>query len=233
MNGSPDLDISMVMKKARMIIDILMVTALPILMAYSLIGENIHEVIGVCMLAAFIIHHVINRKWWIGLFKGKYNAVRVLNSAVNLILALYMILQPVSGILMSKYVLKNVTIGGASSTLRTIHMTNAYWGFMLMSFHLGLHIRAISASFKRKMSKGAKTALTAVFLLISAYGVYAFIKRGIGDYLLMKVMFAFFDFGEARIRFLLDYVSVMVLVASIGYYLQSVLLNKHKKGEEA
>ena len=55
----------------------------------------------------------------------------------------------------------------------------------------------------------------------------------VGDYLLMKVMFAFFDFGEARIRFLLDYASVMVLVASIGYYLQSVLLNKHKKGEEA
>ena len=223
----------MVMKKTRMIIDILMVTALPILMAYSLIGENIHEVIGVCMLVAFIIHHVINRKWWVGVFKGKYNAVRVLNTAVNLILALYMILQPVSGILMSKYILKDVTISGASSTLRTIHMTNAYWGFMLMSFHLGLHIRAVSASFTKHMGKGAKMAIRTVFLLISAYGVYAFIMRGIGDYLLMKVMFAFFDFGEARIRYLLDYASVMVLVANIGYYLQSVLLNIHKKGEEA
>ena len=223
----------MVMKKTRMIIDILMVTALPILMAYSLIGEDIHEVIGVCMLVAFIIHHVINWKWWVGLFKGKYNAVRVLNTAVNLILALYMILQPVSGILMSKYILKDVTISGASSTLRTIHMTNAYWGFMLMSFHLGLHIRAVSASFTKHMGKGAKMAIRIVFLLISAYGVYAFIKRGIDDYLLMKMMFAFFDFGEARIRYLLDYASVMVLVANIGYYLQSVLLNIHKKGEEA
>ena len=223
----------MVMKKTRMIIDILMVTALPILMAYSLIGEDIHEVIGVCMLVAFIIHHVINWKWWVGLFKGKYNAVRVLNTAVNLILALYMILQPVSGILMSKYILEDVTISGASSTLRTIHMTNAYWGFMLMSFHLGLHIRAVSASFTKHMGKGAKMAIRIVFLLISAYGVYAFIKRGIDDYLLMKMMFAFFDFGEARIRYLLDYASVMVLVANIGYYLQSVLLNIHKKGEEA
>ena len=223
----------MVMKKTRMIIDILMVTALPILMAYSLIGEDIHEVIGVCMLVAFIIHHVINWKWWVGLFKGKYNAVRVLNTAVNLILALYMILQPVSGILMSKYILKDVTISGVSSTLRTIHMTNAYWGFMLMSFHLGLHIRAVSASFTKHMGKGAKMAIRIVFLLISAYGVYAFIKRGIDDYLLMKMMFAFFDFGEARIRYLLDYASVMVLVANIGYYLQSVLLNIHKKGEEA
>ena len=59
------------MKKARMIIDILMVMLLPLLMAYSLIGENIHEVLGVCMFALFIAHHVINRKWWTGLFKGK------------------------------------------------------------------------------------------------------------------------------------------------------------------
>ena len=37
-----------------MTIDILMVMLLPILMAYSLIGENIHEVIGICMFTLFI-----------------------------------------------------------------------------------------------------------------------------------------------------------------------------------
>ena len=139
------------MKKARITIDILMVVLLPLLMAYSLIGENVHEVLGVCMFALFIAHHVINRKWWSGLFQGKYNAVRILNTAINLLLAVYMILQPVSGILMSKYVLKEVTISGASGTLRMIHMTLAYWGFVLMSFHLGLHIRAIAAPFTKKM----------------------------------------------------------------------------------
>ena len=133
------------MKKARKYIDIMMVLLMPFLMAYSLIGENIHEVLGICMFALFIAHHVINRKWWTGIFKGKYNAVRILNTAVNLFLAVFMILQPISGILMSKYVLKEVTISGASSVLRTIHMTLAYWGFILMSFHLGLHIRMISA----------------------------------------------------------------------------------------
>ena len=57
------------MKKARMIIDILMVVLLPLLMAYSLIGENVHEVLGICMFALFIAHHVINRKWWTSIFK--------------------------------------------------------------------------------------------------------------------------------------------------------------------
>ena len=212
------------MKKARMTIDILMVVLLPLLMAYSLIGENIHEVLGVCMFALFIAHHVINRKWWSGIFMGKYNAVRILNTVVNLFLAVFMILQPVSGILMSKYVLKEVTISGASSVLRTIHMTLAYWGFIMMSFHLGLHIRAISAKMKNRMNKAVRTVVAVLFLLIAIYGVYAFIKRGIGDYLLMKVMFAFFDFGESRVRFLLDYAAVMVLAAEIAFWVQNGLL---------
>ena len=42
----------------------------------------------------------------------------------------------------------DVTISGASGTLRTIHMTFAYWGFVLMSFHLGLHIRAVCSKYK-------------------------------------------------------------------------------------
>lgn len=209
------------MKKARMMIDVLMTVLLPFLMAYSLIGENVHEVLGICMFVLLIAHHVINRKWWTSLFKGKYNAVRVLNTAVNLFLGVFMILQPVSGILLSKYVLKEITISGASSTLRTIHMTFAYWGFFMMSFHLGLHVKAVGAKLRRKMKKEVKYALTVFFFLVAIYGVYAFIRRGIGDYLFMRVMFAFFDFGESRVSFLLDYAAIMVLVAEIAYWIQA------------
>lgn len=167
-----------------------MTLLLPLLMAYSLIGENTHEVIGICMFVLFMAHHVINRKWWKGILppkrtrlsvqeecpvdipsvgevsgghfhrKGKYNAVRILNTVVNLFLAVFMILQPLSGILMSKYVLKEVTISGASSTLRTIHMTLAYWGFIMMSFHLGLHIRMISAKMKSHINKAIRIVIT-------------------------------------------------------------------------
>ena len=223
------------MKKARMIIDILMILIMPLLMAYSLIGENIHEVLGIGMFALFIAHHVINRKWWTGILKGKYNAVRVLNTAVNLFLAVYMLVQPVSGILMSKYVLKEVAISGVSSTLRSIHMTLAYWGFLMMSVHLGLHIRTVGAIITGHMNQMWKWILRIIFLVIAAYGVYAFMKRGIGDYLLMRVMFAFFDNSESRILFILDYAAVMVLAAGIGYYIQSgmLMLQKRRNKNEA
>ena len=137
--------------------------------------------------------------------------------------------QPVSGILMSKYVLKEVTINGASGTLRSIHMTLAYWGFVLMSFHLGLHVRAMAAPIVKKMNKAVRVIVRILFLLIAAYGVYAFERRGIGDYLLMRVMFAFFDFSESRVRFLWDYAAVMVLAAAAGYYIQSGMLMIQKR----
>ena len=212
------------MKNVRMILDTLMVVLLPLLMAYSLIGENIHEVIGLCMFALFIGHHIINRKWWTSLFKGKYNASRTLSTIINLLLAVYMLLQPISGVLMSKYVLKDITLNDAAGILRMIHMTVAYWGFVLMSLHLGLHVRAISAMIGKKFDKRIRTFAMIAFLLIAVYGIYAFIHRNIGDYLMMKVMFAFFDFGEPRIRFLVDYLAVMVLGAEIAYWIQKTLM---------
>lgn len=49
-----------------------------------------------------------------------------------------------------------------------------------------------------------------------------------------NVMFAFFDFSESKISFLLDYSAVMVLVAEIAFWVQTGLLkivgsNRQKK----
>lgn len=219
------------MKTARTLVDILMLVLLILLMAYSLIGEETHEVIGISIFGIFIAHHIINRNSWAGLFKGKYNVVRILNTIVNMLLVIYMVMQPVSGILMSKYVLKEIRIAGTMGALRTIHLVMAYWGFILLSFHLGLHGRSIITSLKPRINKTARVTVTAVFMLISAYGVYAFIKRKIGCYLFMKTLFVFFDYSESRIIFLLDYLAIMILVASIGYFLQGglIALNKMKK----
>ena len=61
----------------RKILDAAMVLLLPLLMAYSLIGEAFHEVTGTLMLALFILHHWLNRGWWKSLFRGKRNGFSV------------------------------------------------------------------------------------------------------------------------------------------------------------
>ncbi|MBQ9279294.1 MAG: hypothetical protein IJ224_11755 [Lachnospiraceae bacterium] len=129
------------MKKLRIIIDMMMVALLPLLMAYSLIGEKLHEILGISIFALFIAHH----------------------------------------------------------------------------------IKAMSTKIGKHMNKAVRVIITVLFLLIAAYGVYVFKKRGLGDYLMMKVMFAFFDYKESKVRFLLDYEAIMVLFGELAYLMQSFL----------
>ena len=79
-------------KRIRLIIDIGMTLLLPLLMAYSLIGELFHEIIGTLIFLLFIIHHVLNRKWGGSLLKGKYSAGRIFRTVINVLLFIFMIL---------------------------------------------------------------------------------------------------------------------------------------------
>ncbi|MBR2561899.1 MAG: DUF4405 domain-containing protein [Eubacterium sp.] len=140
-----------------------------------------------------------------------------------------MILQPISGILMSKHLYTFIEIPGISALIRQIHMVLAYWGFVLMSMHAGTHLMPMI----RKIQKAAfpvKAATLACIAAISLYRAYVFVKRQIPEYMFMRTMFVFFDFGENRIRFLADYLAVMALFAMLGLITTVVLsFSKEKK----
>ena len=79
--------------KIKTAADILMTTALPVLMCYSIVGETAHEVIGIAMFVLFILHHILNFGWIKSLFKGKYDLRRIVNTAVNALVFLCMVEQ--------------------------------------------------------------------------------------------------------------------------------------------
>ena len=95
----------------RRIIDISMVILLPMLMAYSLLGETFHEAAGTLMFILFIVHHVMNRGWYRSLKRKKPAPADVLRLILNALLAVFMILQPVTGILMSKHLYTFIDAG--------------------------------------------------------------------------------------------------------------------------
>ena len=215
-------------KKTRLAVDIGMTVLLPLLMAYSLIGEAFHEVVGTVMLILFIIHLIQNRKWLTAIPKGSYNARRVFQTVLDFLLLIVMLLQPVSGILMSKHLYTFIQIPGISSVMRQVHMTLAYWGFVLMSIHAGTHLQPL---FRRLWAKKrAVRAGSIIFTaLICLYGINAFVKRQIPAYMFLKTMFAFFDFSESRVLFILDYLSVMILFAAVGMLITAGLANTNKR----
>ena len=212
------------------VIDLLMTLLLPLLMAYSLIGETFHEVIGTLMLVLFILHLILHRRWWKAVPKGRYNAYRAFITILNLILLVLMLAQPLSGIAMSHHLYTFLPFTGIAATARDVHLVLGYWSYVLMSIHLGLHMELVIRTITR--GKEQKPAIQWIgrilVLLISAYGIYAFIKRGLPGYMFMQIMFAFFDFGEPVVFFIADYLAVMVLFAAAGYYIGKLLKRKHE-----
>ncbi len=214
-------------KKLRLVIDISMIIVLPMLMAYSLIGEAFHEIIGTIMFGLFITHQIINRRWYSSLFKGRYTASRVFQIVLNLALLAFMLLQPVSGILMSKHLYTFLPTFPVSAYARQIHMAFAYWGYVLICMHAGLHMVSPIKRLYAK-SKGLCMLIGVLTLGISIRGIFAFVNRGFVRYMTGKVAFAFFDYSEPRVFFFLDYVAVMILFMMIGFGCFSILAGKRR-----
>lgn len=221
------------MKKSRVVIDAFMILALLFLMAYNLIGDVTHEIIGTAITVLFFIHHIINRKWIKSVFKGKYTPFRITQTVLAVLVLITMLMQMFSGIILSKYVFSFVDLNGLTGIARTMHLLGAYWGFILMSLHLGLHWNMMISSITRKLNKQSKArnilfALPA--FLIAAYGVYAFVTRNIAEYMFLKSQFVFFDFSEPLILFIIDYIAIMGLFVFTGYYaaklIKSIKKNK-------
>lgn len=213
------------MKGKRIAVDAAMTALLPCLMAYSLIGEVFHEIAGAAMLALFLAHHVLNRGWFKGLFRKRYSPYRSFQTAVNLLLCVVMVCLPLSGILMSKHLFVFLPATGLATGARTVHLLSAYWGFVLMSLHLGLHLD--------RMIKKRPLWLRGAAGAVSAYGILALFRRDLPSYLFLRSRFVFFDASQSRLWFFADYLAIMVLFALLGHGVGRMLKAKGRTARKS
>ena len=164
-------------QKMKIAVDILMTLALLLLMPYEMIGEAAHEWIGIVMFLLFITHHVLNRKWTGNLLKGRYTPLREVQTILVILILIDMLGSMISGIILSCHVFSFLNIRGLSMVARTVHMTCAYWGFVLMSLHLGIHWGLMVGMAGRLFARpsAARTWIARLAALAAAaYGAYAF-----------------------------------------------------------
>lgn len=223
--------------KPKMIVklctDFAMTVILLLLMPYELIGQTAHEWLGIAIFALFILHHILNGGFYKSIFKRKYSPIRIFQIILFVEVLLAMLGSAVSGVIISRHALRFLPISGGRSFGRTLHMLSAYWGFILMSLHLGFHwIIMLNPARKLIGKPPVKWTLKAIGTVIAGYGVYAFIKRDLSQYLLLKTHFVFFDFEEPMIFFVLDYLSIMGLFIFIGHYISVLLRIIGKKKNE-
>lgn len=197
-------------------LDILMTLLSIILMGGTVLfpDDRIHQICGISLIVLWVVHIVLNRRWYGALFKGKYQPYRIMQLVVNcgvLISALFLM---ISGLLMAWFIPAD-WVGGALSFARTTHLLASHWYYIFMAFHIGLHASMIATKIK---IRGIVPRL--ICILISLYGIYAFITRGLWKYMFGLQQFFFFDFERGYVLFAIDYISIIVLFATISYYLQ-------------
>ncbi len=209
--------------KMKMGIDFLMTVLLLLLMAYQITGQELHEWLGVGMLVLFLSHNILNIKWYGNLFRGKYTLLRVVQVIINTSVLASILCLGFSGIVMSRHVFAVLPIRGPMATARTMHLTVSYWGFVLMSIHLGFHWSMILGMFGRLWC-GKKTPAAFVWLVrfiaifIAGYGAYSFHKENIASYMFLRQEFVFFDFEQSAVSVFAEYIAMMGLWVFVGFY---------------
>ena len=209
------------MRRSRFVLDIMMSLLLVLQMLYLLVGEAYHEWAGLALAVLFIAHNVLNRRWYMVIFKGRYTKRRILSLAINSACALSIIVLAVSGISMARHSMAAPLL--PMGVARILHMAAAYWGFVFISLHAGLHMTAAL-----KKVAGKRFGKIAI-VIISIIGIWAFLKERFLYYMFLIEEFVFFDFSTPLPLLVAEYVLIMLLFMFIGAAL-SVALSQSRKG---
>ena len=199
---------------AREFVDITMTVLLLCLMAYQVTGESMHEWVGIGMTVLLIVHHILNIRWYAVLFKGKYNAYRIVSTAADMLLLLSIVLTAFSGMSMSHHAVPFLYGMTGMVFARTAHLALSYWSFLLTGLHLGLHLPAMTG--KIRPNRVWKAVLTALFTILAGIGFWLFLRNGIPEYLFFRTHFAVLDYDKAGILVFLENLAVGFFFTFLG-----------------
>lgn len=133
-----------------------MTLCLFLLMGFPFFGMTAHMAGGIGFFACMFLHHWLNRQWSFSLLRGKWNAGRIWQTGINLLLAADMAALLWSSLILAGAVWPGFPRMGSFAMGREIHMAAAYWGFVLMSAHIGLHGEMIAGAGRRWSAAGKR-----------------------------------------------------------------------------
>ena len=230
--------------KFRIPLDILMTILSIILMGGTILFPNdrVHQIFGISLIVIWVVHVILNRRWYGALFKGQYKPYRIMQLIINCDVLICALLLLISGLLMAWFI-PSEWVGGALGFARITHLLASHWYYIFMAFHIGLHgamiarfchsetkqrhSELVSESPEDEMPKQVRhdsVFLKIIIIIISLYGIYAFIIRGVWKYMFGLQQFFFLDFERGYLLFALDYISIIVLFATIIHYIRKVVV---------
>ena len=217
------------MKKFRIIIDVLMYIIFIVLMGHHITENKIHEILGIVMFILFIIHNILNIKFYKTIFKGKYNLKRLFLTSIDVLLLICFIGTIISSINISSDVFNSLKIQTKSWGLK-LHMLSTSWGFIMMSIHLGLHLNQLLNKINTKMKKSTfEYIYYLLFVVLIIYGIYSFIKQNYISDMFVLSPFKAYNFDESPIVFYLHTCGSSLCISLIIYLINNFKIKNRKE----
>lgn len=152
-------------------------------------GLAFNEIAGLVICGAFLAHVLLNGKWvknvTIKLFDRKLPWKTRISYCLNVLLLLTMTTIVVTGILISRVVFPDLTIGNEQS-MKMLHLSVSYLTLILVAIHVGLHWQWVMNMFKKTFRiKSSTTSLGYVAKIVTVltllFGLYEIYSTGFGN----------------------------------------------------
>ncbi len=138
-------------------------------------GIAFHEIAGVAIGAAFLVHLLLNNRWirnvTVKMMDKKLPSRTRFSYLLNLVLLISMATIIVTGILISKYLFPNLGVSNGHA-VREIHDLAAKFTIAIVGIHLGLHAKWIADVWEKMLKiKGRKLIVRGGVTIVLVAGI--------------------------------------------------------------
>jgi hypothetical protein len=161
----------------KIILDLLMSLVFVLLFnKRAVAGLQFHEIAGLTLGLAFIIHIIINFKWvkqiTYKFFKSKINLKTRIGYIIDLLLLIDMMFIIGTGIAISQALFPGVFSGSAVSKI--LHTSLSYIALLLIGIHIGLHWGWVMNIFKNTLKISGRNKASKIITAVLAISIFAF-----------------------------------------------------------
>lgn len=223
----------------RFVLDMTLLGLIMLVMGFHLLPGLPHEAGGLILLAGVGCHLLLNRRWFGSFWQGRWSGLRLMQTAIGLLLVIAFFSAAVTGCIISARLFRELWIGvplHRSTFIHGLHTASAYLMAILGGMHLGMHWPGLWPRLRRLPGLGSLDRYPALRLaalaLISWTGWRMWQLDRVGDRLLLKHLFGTVASRLPAGMYYLMLLGLMGLFGIVAYYLQQYFLRQGRKNQE-
>jgi hypothetical protein len=217
----------------RLLLPSVMAALLILALAYWWLDNGPHELFGTAMFGLLGWHLTMNRRWFLKLRNGRYNARRWLILVTHVWLGITMTVLIVTSVLISRSVLSFAQFSN-DVTIIELHWFSAYWVAIIVAVHAGTHwtrvMTVAGAVFRLSPSRTRSGVLRLAALLLLGLSAWSFTVLGVTTKLMFGYSLEFWDFTSGVSPFFAHWATVMAGVVVLSHYAMICLRLLNKTG---